>query len=331
MFRYVVSIGVVVMLTGCAADGSVAPNALVPTGSQFVAATHTDFSSPCNGSRSLRTEYRARGISLSQALAGLFVADDTDDDVCVLQNGTWKDLGFIYEGIGLPNGNWVDDEGNFFQTNTAGADVAEYGRNQTSPKFTYTGFADPVVVTSDTNGDVFVGDDNFGKNGSVTQFRDGHNTPVQSCSLPGGLEGVAVDSNSDVFVAYDTSSSQGQLARFAGGLAGCKASALSVTLGAPGGLVLDRHHNLIVADQTNHVVDVIAPPYSEVGKSFHLNLFQPYRLALNRKENRLFVCEAPHQYVDVLEYPSGKLLIALSQRYGFSGPRGVTDEPNAVF
>jgi hypothetical protein len=279
----------------------------------------------------LRVAYRAKGISPSHALSGLFVADDTDDDVCVLQNGTWKILGEIQDGIGNPNGNWVDNSGNFFQTETASATVNEYGRNQFGPKFTYTGFAEPLVVTTDTNGNIFVGDDNYAKNGSVTQFKDGSNTPVQHCALSGGVEGVAVDSNKDVFVAYNTSNSRGKLARFAGGLAGCKATTLSVPLGVPGALVLDRQNDLVVADQTNEVVNVVKPPYSKVAKSFGLPLFQPYHLALNRHENRLFVCEAPHQFIDVLEYPSGKLLIQLSGRYGFSGPRGVTDEPNAVF
>ncbi|MBV8198973.1 MAG: hypothetical protein JO263_12645 [Candidatus Eremiobacteraeota bacterium] len=302
-----IAAGLIVALTGCAgAAGSVAPAQSLPA------------RAPANGTFT--------------PLVGLFIADDTDDYVRVLQNGTWKGLGQIEYGVSVPDGNWVDSRDNFFQTDTAGASVAEFGFNESYPKFVYRGFADPVVVTTDINSNIFVGDFNFGTNGSITQFEDGHSKPLRKCSAPGGVEGVAVDSNNDVFVAYDDSKGQGRIERFSGGLAGCNASTLGVKLGLTGGLVLDGHHDLIVADQTSHVVDVIEPPYTQVGKNFNLGVvFQPYRLALNRKESRLFVCEKPHQFVDVLEYPSGKLLISLGQEHLFSAPRGVTDEPNAVF
>jgi hypothetical protein len=276
-------------------------------------------------------EQRSPHVVPAHVLAGLFIANLTTGEDIVLQNGTWMGLGTIQDGIGNQAGNWVDNKGNFFQTNYNAPNVVEFGFNQRHPKFTYTGFADPVAVTSDTQGNIFVGDYNFGSNGSVTQFKDGNNAPVQSCRVPGGVEGVAVDSNDDVFVAYNDLSAQGNIARFTGGLAGCSASTLRIAPGFAGGLVLDGHHNLIAADQRNRVVDVIKPPYSHVNKSFHIPLFQPFRLALNRKENWLFVCESPHQFVDVLAYPSGKLLMSLGSGHGISGPQGVTDEPNAVF
>ncbi len=264
-------------------------------------------------------------------LTGLFVANLTTGEDVVLQNGTWKGLGTIQYGVGNQAGNWVDNKGNFFQTNFNAPNVVEYGENQAHPKFTYTGFSDPVVVSSDTEGNIFVGDNNFGNRGSVTQFKDGDNTPVQRCSVPGGVEGVAIDSNHDVFVAFNGPTGHGQIERFTGGLEGCNATTLGVQLGFVGGVVLDSHHNLIAADQKNGEVDVIEPPYVRTRNKFRFMLFQPFRLSLNLKENWLFVCESPHQFVDVLAYPSGRLLVSLGSANGISGPRGCVDEPNAVF
>jgi hypothetical protein len=310
--------GAIVALAGCSGGGSVAPNGGLAPGIDV-------------GASGYRGQAHASHSLLKHVLSGLFIANLTTGEDVVLQNGTWRGLGTIQDGIGRQAGNWVDNKGNFFQTNYNSGQVVEYGFNQRHPKFTYTGFSDPTVVTSDREGNVFVGDYNSGSNGSIAQFKDGNDTPVQKCSLPGGIEGVAVDSNHDIFVAYNNLSGQGNLVRFAGGLAGCSASTLRVGLGFAGGLVLDGHHNLIAVDQRNHVVDVIRPPYSRVGNTFRLPLFQPFRVALNRQENRLFVCESPHQFVDVLDYPSGKLLIALGSRNGLARPQGVTDEPNAVF
>jgi hypothetical protein len=121
---------------------------------------------------------------------------------------------------------------------------------------------------------------------------------------------------------------------FKGGLAGCSGTALGAQIGASGGLILDNHNNIIVCDQWNAVVDVIAPPYSGITGTIGGPWVNPYQLSLEKRGKKMLLYVSDDQggpsgtgQIQVFGYPSGTLVTSLSGGTFFY-PLGVTDTFN---
>jgi hypothetical protein len=325
------AIGGIIILAGCSSGGWVGPSTL-PSASQSHA-THSlglvDRSGLATGVLARTVAARPGPEQPSASLVGLFVAMLSTNDIKVLKNGTYTQLGDITNGLSAPDGLWVDQLGNLYSANVSGPNVTEYKKNQTTSSYTYSAsLTDPITVTTDLHNNVFVGDYSGGGNGFVNEYKQHHNTVFATCAPGGGVEGVAVDTNGDVFVAYNVGGGA-NIVQYKHGLAGCHATLLGVTLHFAGGMVLAAHHILVVADQTVGSVDVIKPPYSSVSKT--ISVPNPFKVSLNKTNNRLFVSEPSHPDVEVLSYPSGTLLTTLGSSNGLTSTYGVTDEPNAVY
>ncbi len=251
----------------------------------------------------------------------------------LLQALGWNKIGAITNGISHPNGNWVDKDGNLYVTNVytgSAAGITEYDRSG-SLKFTYTtGMVYPSAVATDTNGDVFEADWFTG----VTEYRQGSNTVVANCpQLGGGQRGIAVDAQGDVFASY-SGGSGGAIEEYTGGLAGCSGTTLSVSLGAPGGMAIDKNANLVVCDESNATVDVIDPPYSEVsgylgGRGPIMGYTIPVAVAINKENTRAYVTDYGGEVIDVFAYPTGSPLAQVDSK-GYGPPTGAVDGSNYV-
>jgi DNA-binding beta-propeller fold protein YncE len=140
---------------------------------------------------------------------------------------------------------------------------------------------------------------------------------------------VAVDKSGDVFVAYLANSTDtGKIAEYTGGLSGCSATNLGVSLEFPGGMVLDKKSNLVICDQDADAVDIIAPPYSSVTSTLGSGYDDPFHVTVNKKNKQAYVANYAGEDVFVLSYPAGALKATLNSANGLSSPAAAVDSQN---
>jgi sugar lactone lactonase YvrE len=113
-----------------------------------------------------------------------------------------KPLRLITEGINIPGGCAVDDQGNLWVTNFGGPTVTEYFKGSTKPHTTLTsGLTFPNSVAIDYAGNIYVGNlDPYGTS-NVQVFAPGGKSP--SRTITDGVtwpEGIAVGSNGTLYV-----------------------------------------------------------------------------------------------------------------------------------
>jgi hypothetical protein len=257
-----------------------------------------------------------------KGLRDVYVSDIGNDDVVLLKDKTYADVGALTNGIYGPDGAFIDNKGNFYVANFEDVNISEYAPHGTKPKFVYNaGMTDPVDVTVDGHGNVYEADY---LGGFVAEYAQKSNTQLYQCS-PGDVEGVAVDRSGDVFVDFGSS-----IVEYIGGLSGCTATPLGVTLDSAGGMAIDRHDDLVVCDQLGQAVDVVAPPYTSVTRVLQSG-YAPFHVTIN-KDNRLaFVASVDDATVYVVDYATGGALATLEGKaYGLSDPVAAVYGPNDV-
>jgi len=245
-------------------------------------------------------------------------------DVVVLENGTYKKVGSISKGLVSPDGDYVDRAGNLYVADYDGINIQEYKPGDNSPSFTYRhAMTDPINVSVDKEGNVYEADyDGY----YVNEYAPKSNTVINSCSLGGGVEGVAIDANGDVFVDYNEDpTGPGKIAEYRGGLKGCHGTVLGATVDLAGGMVLDAKNNLVVADQSAAAVDEIAPPYSKITGTLGRDYTYLFHVTLNKENTLAFVAGL---YLYVVAYPSGKRIATIKKPFF---PAGAVDASNAVY
>jgi hypothetical protein len=263
-------------------------------------------------------------------IRALYVDDNGDNGVVdIFKNGSWKKIGSISEGIGTTGPNWVDANGNLYVAQLSPTDVAEYAPGTTSPSFTYSqGMLEPFDVATDRGGNVYEADQG---GGSVNEYPQDTNTISASCTIGAAVvESVAVDGSGDVFVGFLNSyTQQGQIMEYADGLAGCHGTTLGVTLGFPSGMAFDKKNNLVVCDEGNNSVDIVAPPYSAVSGTLGSGYRIPLSVRINRRNNQAYVADdGLPRAVFVFAYPAGSLIKKLGSKNGISQPTGAVDSEN---
>jgi hypothetical protein len=262
----------------------------------------------------------------------LFVSNSTTSggtEIEVLKHRTYKNIGAITEGIDGADGIWVDKVGDLYVANSLAPNVTEYAPGSNSPICTYSSeLVGPSNGTTDSAGNVYVVDFNHFKSpGYIDKYARCSNVVARQYSIPLGPEGVAVDKHGNIFVSFVSSSGNGSFEEFKKGSK--KPTALQVTTGPPGGLVIDGKGNLISDDQRGSI-DVIAPPYTSA-TTLVSGLYNPFHLALNKKQTLLFNVDTGAETVTIYKYPSGTLVTTLGTANGITNPAGVADSPNAVF
>jgi hypothetical protein len=323
--------GLAVIAAGCSSGTSSVPQTMSNGSSQsFVKASQLVRSGI--DTRLGFHAYRG-GVAAPDAAAGFSLLAVTDGDLnSILQfNKTYKNTGSITNGIDGADGNWIDASGNQYAAQYAAINVVEYNKaaakKNGAPTFTYTaGLTDPVGVTTDTSGNVFVADYGDGSAGVVVEYKQGKNTALASCNTGLANEGIVVDTKGDVFVSGNNpSTGTGQLVEYKGGLGKCKATALAPTTEFAGGLQLDNKNNLVACDQNTPSVDIIPPPYKATKTS--LSIQDPFHVALTKNNKLIFVASPNLEEVQVLDYPSGSAVTTLGSANGLSLPYGVATFP----
>jgi serine/threonine-protein kinase len=259
----------------------------------------------------------------------LYVSDQRAGEVEVFANGSYQKVGAISRGIEGPEGLFLDAAGNLYVANFLGGDITEYGYGSSREKFRYDAhMVEPASVSVDHDGNVYEADFD-GK--LVNEYQQASNKVVSSCPQPGFVSSVALDAAGDVFVAQD-SKRGGRITEFAGGLSGCHGKRLGVRLGYAGGMVLDKHGNLVVCDSSDPgAVDVIKPPFDKVSRKLGSHWSSPSRLAIDKTNSLVFVTDKTTDLVAVINYKTGKIVSSLGTTSGLLKPAGVVDEPNAVY
>jgi hypothetical protein len=256
----------------------------------------------------------------------LFVSN-LGNEVFVLRGTPYHVAREIKHGVRGSDGLWVDKHGNLYVTNINAKSVTEYLRGGRSPACRYNAhLIDPVDVTTDDKGNVYVVDFNdFRPTGYIDVYPQCHNKVITRHAIVTGPEGIAVDSAGDVFVAYYNGASGG-FEEFLKGKSKPKLLEASVT--QPGGIVLDKKGNLIADDQAGSI-DLIPPPYDKP-KLLVGGLYDPFRLALNKRETRLYSANSGSASVTIYGYPTADLLETVSGG-SITTVEGVAVSPDAVF
>ncbi len=262
-----------------------------------------------------------------------FFVSDAGNSLFELKNATYGLVGTITAGLNGSDGVWVDKKGNVYVANFGNASVTEYKKGHGAPTCTYSsGLVDPINVTGDNAGNVYVVDFNlFQTPGHVDKFAQCKNSIVKEYDVDSGPEGAAIDASGNIFVSY-LGPDGGDFLEFKGG--SMTPTQLGATVGGAGGLIIDKK-GVLVADDQNGSVDLIAPPYS-TATPFATGLLDPFHLALNKAETRLFSANSDAfgstvGTVTVYAYPSGTLLRTITEADGIDGAYGVGESPNAVF
>jgi hypothetical protein len=258
----------------------------------------------------------------------LYVLNSASNEVQILTNTYYRQLGTITDGISNPQAETVDNRGNLYVANQTGSngDVAEYATGATSPSFTYSATA-PLGVAVDRHGNVFAvaGYPSY----TVNQYRQGVNRVVASCQI-NRPKAVAVDANGNVFVEGITDFGI-TLFEFVGGLGNCSPTLL-LGIGynySTFGLTLDANGDLIAPYGPN--VYVIDPPYSTITKTIGSGFSNVSGVSLNKKNKFLFVSDSGTNTITVINYQTGATVQQLGVPYGITQASGVVDAPNAVY
>jgi hypothetical protein len=256
----------------------------------------------------------------------LFVSDAIAS-VFLFKNKSYKPDGSI-AGFNVPDGIAVDTAGNLYVANVNGKNVQEFAPGSSTPTCTYdAGLVDPINVTTDTKGDVFVVDFNdFNSPGFVDEFKQCSDTVTTQFSVSSGPEGAVVDSKGDLFVSFFNSGFKGAFEEFVKGKS--PGSVLGATVGSPAGVTIDKKGNLIADDQEGSI-DVIAPPYTTAAPLVS-GLSDPFHVALSKNQKLLFNANADSGTVTIYKYPAGTLTTTLGTSNGLDGAEGVADSPSGL-
>jgi serine/threonine-protein kinase len=256
----------------------------------------------------------------------VFVSD-SGATVFLFKNKTYKPNGSI-TGFNSNDGIAVDTAGNLYVTNVDSKNVEEFAPGSSTPKCTYdSGLVDPINVTTDAKGDVFVVDFNDLHNpGYIDEFKQCSDTVTTQYSVSSGPEGAVLDSKGDLFVTFFNSGFTGGFEEFVKGKT--PGEILSVTVDSPGGLIIDKDGDLIADDQAGSI-DVIPEPYT-TAIPLVSGLSDPFHAALSKNGKVLFNANFGSDTVTIYKYPAGTLTHTLGSSDGLDGAEGVADSPSSL-
>lgn len=222
--------------------------------------------------------------------------------------------------------DWIDSNGDFYATNCCvPGSVSEFDK---TGKLIYTYSKDITYyandVTTDTKENVVVASGYVASapGNTVLEFPQGSDKPSVNCRISGlGVPyAVAFDKSGNLFVTLSIRGAS-EIQEYKGGLRGCSATTLPVTLSDvyPGGLKVDNVGNLVVSEYSSGVA-IIPPPYKSISKVITNKGQTNYTaVALDEQSKALFTAGLNDNKVFVNAYPSGKLETTLGKLRSASG------------
>ncbi|HZY97281.1 MAG TPA: hypothetical protein VFE35_09270 [Candidatus Cybelea sp.] len=241
----------------------------------------------------------------------LFVSTGRQNLIQIYQaNATHQLVGQITDGLVGPNAEAVDTAGDLYVANVDGATVTVYPPGATKPSLTYTkGLTNPLTPAVGNDGTLYVSNFNPDGSGTILEYPPHHMKPTFKIPLVGGAVGLAVDASNNVYVT--TYGSIGNVVKFPPKSKNGKD--LGIKLGFAGRLILDKKGDIIVCDQAVPAVDVFPPGATKPSKQITTGFVDPFALALNKPERRLFVADGAGKTVNVYSYPGLKLVSVINR------------------
>ena len=233
----------------------------------------------------------------------LFVSDYSASIILIyLQGATGSGpVGEIVAGIANPQGIAVDASGTLYVANAGNNTVAEYPAGSVSPSVTLsTGISDPLDVSVDSNGIVYITEP--GTSGMLLEFKPGSTSPDAALSIPH----ASVSTNAKNNDAYVTNSSDGGVLRCKPLKTKCKSLGIAVQFSQ--GIAIDSQGNLLVGDTFGGVIDIYAPGQTTPFRTITTTYEQPKELALDTKDQTLYMADPANAAVDLFDYASGSLI-----------------------
>lgn len=269
---------------------------------------------------------------LNKELRGIYVSDFKANDIVIFSSKTYKQIGTITQGLLSPDGEWIDRHGNLYVANGGAANILEFGPGQTTPKMTYTaGIAGTFRVVTDKHGNVYGVNDNGGHYPNlINVYPQGVNKVKRQYLINGDVSDLTFDGSGNMYVDVDIQGSvnSGYILEYSPG--STQGEQLGVQTGWAFSMVMDRQKNLVLGDRNSGTIDIIPPPYSKIGSQIS-GFAAPYSLAFNPSATKLYVVDLSayslQPIVDVLQYPSGKLITQLGPANGLSYPYGIAVAP----
>jgi sugar lactone lactonase YvrE len=207
----------------------------------------------------------------------------------------------------------VDSSGNLWVpegTGTGGvADVVEFKPNCGAVVTTLSDSnGQPAGIAFASNGTAYVNNilGASSSAGNVAIYPKGATKPSKFLTNKAVFlaAGVGIDSKNNIYLSYyDSSDSPGMLV-FAGGKMPGK-TLKNFALGNPGVPAFDKKDNMIVTDDSDHTLNVYAPPYTGKPKTYQLKGSSP-QCSLNAAQSNLACGDKTNGSVDVYAYPTGK-------------------------
>jgi hypothetical protein len=220
-------------------------------------------------------------------------------------------IGKITNGISGPWGLWVDKSGNLYVANSSGS-VTVYPPGSVDPSATYTkDLYRPLYVIADQNGDVFAGNGNGNKGGTVVEFLPGSTSAYQVLKTPGTeADGMDFDQQGNLYVAYRGGTKRGGLGsveKFAPG--STQGQVIGMKVHQPQGLIVDNEGNVLVAETSQRwkAVALFRPGKTRPLLRLKLPTYSdPTQIAITADESELFVGSFTNGSLYVTPYPLTK-------------------------
>ncbi len=250
-------------------------------------------------------------LPAAKATAELFVSTGRQNLIQIYNaNAPHQLIGQITDGVAGPNGEAVDTAGNLYVANVDNATVVVYPPGASKPSMKYKkDLTNPLTPAVGNDGTLYVSNFNPDGSGEVLEYPPGQLKPNFTIPLSGGAIGLAVNAKNDVYVTEYGST--GRILKFKPH--STKGKDLGISLGFAGRLILDKKGNIIVCDQAAPAVDVFAPGATQPSKQIKGSFVDPFALALDKGERRLFVADGAGDSVYVYSYPHLKQVATIGR------------------
>ncbi|HEY1428915.1 MAG TPA: hypothetical protein VGF18_05040 [Candidatus Tumulicola sp.] len=230
--------------------------------------------------------------------AKVYIADLVRNVVRIYTTSGGNEIGEITAGIDGPYGMWVTPSGTLYVSNAVSGTITAYLDGQNSPSTTLGGATNIIGVAVSKQGVVYGA--GFSSN-AVYVYAKGATSPTKTLALA-GPEGFGIDAKQNVFAAYNDGYT-GHVEEYSpNGLGG---KDLGISSGMAADAKIDKSGNLLLGDQSNHVIHIFPPDASQPSGSIADPTNIPFKFAFNKRETLLYVASIPQGTVNVYSYPSG--------------------------
>lgn len=325
------------VIAGCSAGGG---SAVGPVGNSTLASNRTairvpswSLSQPRGQSSETAHAFMSRDVAVNPVIyassfAGSFIK-------IYKQHGTNQaPIGTITAGLLNPQGLAVTPNGDLWVANTGDSNILIYRRGAlTAYKTLRDPGQFPVNVVVDEAGTAYVTNiiTTAGGPGSVSVYKQGHTSPTSTLAIPHNSKVLfdTVDEGGTLYVNFVDSGNNGHTVKFVGGHG--TPIDLHLTIGFPGGMVLDSTGDLVYADQSAPAVDVFELPATTPAAHFGTDNTDPIDVKFPATRQHIYVSDGGsgaviHEYT----YPAGVLVNTIKNGFtSTNAPSGLATDPAA--